>query len=112
MKVLTSAAGRGNGFHRHAGHLDTGEAYDICAVREVREEIGLHLAETPARLFKIGGAVKENGLGILLDLGSVRERRAVCAAPGTRSTGRMVYAGGGNQMGGGKNRRILRAHSF
>ena len=34
-----------------SGHLDTGEDYDACAVREVREEIGLELerpfAETP-----------------------------------------------------------------
>ncbi len=26
-----------------SGHLDTGEAYDACAVREVREELGLDL---------------------------------------------------------------------
>jgi len=36
-----------------SGHLDTGEDYDACAVREVREEIGLHLTQTPERLFKI-----------------------------------------------------------
>jgi len=41
-----------------SGHLDTGEDYDACAVREVREEIGLNLAATGAsqplrRLFKI-----------------------------------------------------------
>lgn len=36
-----------------SGHLDTGEAYDACAVREVREEIGLVLTQTPERLFKI-----------------------------------------------------------
>jgi isopentenyldiphosphate isomerase len=36
-----------------SGHLDTGENYDTCAVREVREEIGLHLTKTPQRLFKI-----------------------------------------------------------
>ena len=36
-----------------SGHLDTGEAYDACAVREVREEIGLRLTQTPPRLFKI-----------------------------------------------------------
>lgn len=36
-----------------SGHLDTGEAYDACAVREVREEIGLTLTQTPERLFKI-----------------------------------------------------------
>ena len=36
-----------------SGHLDADEDYDACAVREVREEIGLRLAQTPARLFKI-----------------------------------------------------------
>ena len=36
-----------------SGHLDRGEAYDDCAVREVREEIGLHLPQPPARLFKL-----------------------------------------------------------
>ncbi len=43
-----------------SGHLDTGEAYDNCAVREVREEIGLHLTQTPERLFKIN-ACQETG---------------------------------------------------
>ena len=43
-----------------SGHLDTGEAYDDCAVREVREEIGLQLSRTPQRLFKIG-ACQETG---------------------------------------------------
>jgi isopentenyl-diphosphate Delta-isomerase len=40
-----------------SGHLDTGEEYDICAVRELREEIGLDVTATrtppPQRLFKI-----------------------------------------------------------
>jgi isopentenyl-diphosphate delta-isomerase len=36
-----------------SGHLDQGEEYDACAVREVREEIGLILSEPPARLFRI-----------------------------------------------------------
>ena len=36
-----------------SGHVDSGEDYDACAVREVREEIGLSLAQTPRRLFKI-----------------------------------------------------------
>ena len=36
-----------------SGHLDTGEAYDVCAVREVREELGVQLPETPERLFKV-----------------------------------------------------------
>ena len=36
-----------------SGHLDSGEAYDACAVRELREEIGLALSTPPAKLFKI-----------------------------------------------------------
>ncbi len=36
-----------------SGHLDCGEDYDACAVRELREEIGLQLNNCPARLFKI-----------------------------------------------------------
>jgi isopentenyl-diphosphate delta-isomerase len=43
-----------------SGHLDTGEEYDACAVREVREEIGLHLAGPPQRLFKVD-ACRETG---------------------------------------------------
>jgi 8-oxo-dGTP pyrophosphatase MutT (NUDIX family) len=40
--------------------VDTGEAYDECAVRELREEIGLSVAQPPRRLFKID-ACKETG---------------------------------------------------
>jgi len=36
-----------------AGHLDHGEDYDACAVREVREELGVALTAAPARLFKV-----------------------------------------------------------
>jgi isopentenyldiphosphate isomerase len=36
-----------------SGHLDTGETYDACAVRELREEIGLRLTAPPERLFKL-----------------------------------------------------------
>jgi isopentenyldiphosphate isomerase len=36
-----------------SGHVDTGEGYDNCAVRELREEIGLSLPRQPDRLFKI-----------------------------------------------------------
>jgi isopentenyldiphosphate isomerase len=36
-----------------SGHLDTGEDYDACAVRELREEIGLRLDAPPQRLFKV-----------------------------------------------------------
>ena len=36
-----------------SGHVDSGEDYDACAVRELREEIGLSVAAVPRRLFKI-----------------------------------------------------------
>lgn len=36
-----------------AGHLDSGEDYDQCAVREMREELGIVAEKTPERLFKI-----------------------------------------------------------
>lgn len=43
-----------------SGHLDTGEDYDACAMRELREEIGLIVAQTPRRMFKVD-AGKETG---------------------------------------------------
>ena len=43
-----------------SGHLDTGEDYDACAVRELREELGLTLPQPPQRLFKIE-ACQETG---------------------------------------------------
>ena len=36
-----------------AGHLDSGEAYDDCAVRELREELGLTVPGPLRKLFKI-----------------------------------------------------------
>ncbi len=36
-----------------SGHLDMGEDYDACAVREVQEEIGVRLAGPPERIFKL-----------------------------------------------------------
>jgi isopentenyldiphosphate isomerase len=36
-----------------SGHLDRGEEYDICAVREVGEELGVVLPVPPERLFKV-----------------------------------------------------------
>jgi isopentenyldiphosphate isomerase len=36
-----------------SGHLDSGETYDACVVRELREEIGLSLEAAPERLFKL-----------------------------------------------------------
>jgi isopentenyldiphosphate isomerase len=43
-----------------SGHLDVGEGYDACAVREVREELGLELGGVPERLFKLE-ALPETG---------------------------------------------------
>lgn len=36
-----------------AGHLEVGESYDACALREVREELGIELPCLPEKLFKI-----------------------------------------------------------
>ena len=36
-----------------SGHLNSGEDYDACAVRELREEIGLAVEQPLERLFKI-----------------------------------------------------------
>ena len=41
-----------------SGHVDSGEDYDSCAVREVREEIGLALPHSPDRLFKINACAE------------------------------------------------------
>ena len=43
-----------------SGHLDTGEDYDACAVREVWEEIGLKLGRTPERILRVE-ACEETG---------------------------------------------------
>ena len=36
-----------------AGHVDAGESYDECCVREIEEEVGLTLDHVPPRLFKL-----------------------------------------------------------
>jgi isopentenyl-diphosphate delta-isomerase type 1 len=43
-----------------SGHLDTGETYDVSAMREVAEELGIVLPAIPTFLFKIT-ACKETG---------------------------------------------------
>jgi len=47
-----------------SGHLASGESYDACCVRELREEIGLELGTTPERLFKVS-ACPETGQGFV-----------------------------------------------
>ena len=41
-----------------SGHVDSGEDYDSCAVRELREEIGLRLEKAPERLFKLAACAQ------------------------------------------------------
>src|SRR5688572_25852362 len=36
-----------------SGHLDAGEDYDACAVRELHEELGIAAERPPERLFKL-----------------------------------------------------------
>lgn len=36
-----------------SGHVDSGEDYDPCAMRELREEIGLQLSAPPERILRI-----------------------------------------------------------
>lgn len=41
-----------------SGHVDTGEEYDACATRELREEIGLTPTQPLQRLFKLAACDK------------------------------------------------------
>jgi isopentenyl-diphosphate delta-isomerase len=41
-----------------SGHVDTGEGYRACAVREVREELGLRIEQPLERLFKINACAE------------------------------------------------------
>jgi isopentenyl-diphosphate delta-isomerase len=52
-RSLSKDTAKGKWDSSASGHLDTGEAYDACAVRELREEIGLAVAVPPVRLFKL-----------------------------------------------------------
>jgi len=44
-----------------SGHVDSGEDYDACAVRELGEEIGLVVARPPRRLFKLEACAETDG---------------------------------------------------
>ncbi len=43
-----------------SGHLDSGEDYDVAAVRELAEEIGVAISQPPARWFRLE-ACEETG---------------------------------------------------
>jgi ADP-ribose pyrophosphatase YjhB (NUDIX family) len=87
-----------------SGHVDSGEDYDPCAVRELREEIGLHLSAA-ARADFAGGSLPGNGERICLGI-SVCERGAVHLASGGNRARRVVCAGGGNAPGAGATGRV------
>src|SRR6266850_2312586 len=41
-----------------SGHLNSGEDYDACAMRELHEEIGIRLESPPVRLFKLAASTE------------------------------------------------------
>ena len=44
-----------------AGHVDAGETYDACVLRELREELGIGLVHVPELLFRLP-AIPETGM--------------------------------------------------
>jgi isopentenyldiphosphate isomerase len=44
-----------------SGHVEAGEDYDACAVRELREEIGLRVERTPARCLRLEACEETGG---------------------------------------------------
>lgn len=52
-RSLTKDSSPGRWDSSASGHLDCGEDYDACAVRELREELGLVVNEGPRRVFKM-----------------------------------------------------------
>jgi isopentenyldiphosphate isomerase len=52
-RSMTKDTAKGKWDSSSSGHVDSGEEYDSCAVREVWEEIGLKLDQTPERIFRI-----------------------------------------------------------
>lgn len=52
-RSMTKDTAKGKWDSSSSGHVDSGEDYDTCAVREVWEEIGLKLDRTPERILRI-----------------------------------------------------------
>jgi len=52
-RSMTKDTAKGKWDSSSSGHVDSGEDYDTCAVREVWEEIGLRLDRTPERVLRI-----------------------------------------------------------
>ena len=83
-----------------SGHVDSGEDYDACAVRELREEIGLIVPKTPRTVVQ-DRRLRGDGPGICLGL-SLRKRRAVSVASRRNRARRMVCAGRSYALDGRK----------
>ena len=61
-----------------SGHVDAGESYDEACIREIEEEVGLKIDETPKKLFKMeeftlnfSSSSSDNDLTILKDDNSI-----------------------------------------
>ena len=52
-RSMTKDTAKGKWDSSASGHVDRGEDYDACAVREVWEEIGLRLAQPPERILRV-----------------------------------------------------------
>ena len=52
-RSMTKDTAKGKWDSSSSGHVDSGEDYVVCAVREVWEEIGLKLAQPPERILRI-----------------------------------------------------------
>lgn len=52
-RSMTKDTAKGKWDTSSSGHVDSGEDYDTCAVREVWEEIGLKLDRSPERILRI-----------------------------------------------------------
>ena len=52
-RSLKKDTARGKWDSSSSGHVDSGENYDACAVRELREELGLKISAPLQKLFKV-----------------------------------------------------------
>jgi len=57
-RSMTKDTAKGKWDSSSSGHVDSGEDYDACAVREVWEEIGLKLDQTPERILRLEACVE------------------------------------------------------
>lgn len=57
-RSMTKDTAKGKWDSSSSGHVDSGEDYDPCAVREVWEEISLKLDQPPERILRIEACVE------------------------------------------------------